>query len=242
MRPFTSTRAGPRALPNKPNERLAETVPGQVRAALAAHGRRRARIPARRGRLAARGPQARRLPTPLTDLHLLHGELPLETQDAALKPAAAGRRKVILATSIAETSLTIEGVRVVIDGGFARVPRFVPRTGFTTLETVPVAPRRRRPAPGPRRPPRARHLLPPLDRGRAPPICPPTARPKSTPPTSAAWCWNWPCGAQLDPNSLRWLDAPPAAAVAQARELLVRLGALERVELRVKSEELRVKN
>ena len=128
------------ALPNKPNERLAELVPAQVRAALNTH-------PA--GDILVFLPgvgdlqrSARKLTDSLADnidLHLLHGELPLETQDAALRPAKAGRRKVILATSIAETSLTIEGVRVVIDGGFARVPRFVPRTGVTTLETVPVA-------------------------------------------------------------------------------------------------------
>ncbi len=127
------------ALPTKPGERLAETVPGQVRAALAAHeGDVLVFLPG----VADLQRVARKLDDslpPLTDLHLLHGELPLEVQDAALRPAPAGRRKVILATSIAETSLTIEGVRVVIDGGFARVPRFVARTGFNTLETVPVA-------------------------------------------------------------------------------------------------------
>ncbi|WP_223284358.1 helicase-related protein [Hymenobacter qilianensis] len=76
---------------------------------------------------------------PTVDVHVLHGELPAEQQDAALRPAPAGRRKIVLATSIAETSLTIEGVRVVIDGGYARVPHFEPRTGLSTLQTVPVS-------------------------------------------------------------------------------------------------------
>ncbi|WP_460504193.1 helicase-related protein, partial [Hymenobacter agri] len=128
------------ALPNKPAERLAELVPAQVKMALNAHAEGDVLV-----FLPGVGDlqrSARKLEGSLPDhidLHLLHGELPLETQDAALRPSKPGRRKVILATSIAETSLTIEGVRVVIDGGFARVPRFVPRTGFTTLETVPVA-------------------------------------------------------------------------------------------------------
>lgn len=66
----------------------------------------------------------------------LHGALPAAEQDAALRPGAT--RRVILATSIAETSLTVPGVRVVIDGGRIRVPRFSPRTGMSRLETVPV--------------------------------------------------------------------------------------------------------
>ncbi|MEK6587083.1 MAG: DEAD/DEAH box helicase, partial [Nitrospirota bacterium] len=60
----------------------------------------------------------------------LHGELPQDMQDAAIRPAAPGSRKIVLATSIAETSLTIEGVRVVIDGGWLRIPRFDPRSGL----------------------------------------------------------------------------------------------------------------
>ncbi|HLL83448.1 MAG TPA: helicase-related protein, partial [Longimicrobium sp.] len=68
----------------------------------------------------------------------LHGTLPQEAQDAAIEPSRPGERKVVLATSIAETSLTIEGVRVVVDGGWMRVPRFAPRTGMTRLETVRV--------------------------------------------------------------------------------------------------------
>jgi ATP-dependent helicase HrpB len=69
----------------------------------------------------------------------LHGSLSAEAQDAAILPSPPGSRKVVLATSIAETSLTIEGVRVVIDSGLSRVPRFSPRTGMTRLETVRVS-------------------------------------------------------------------------------------------------------
>ena len=225
------------ALPTKPGERLAEAVPPQVRQALAQHAGDVLVFLPGVGDLQR---VARRLENALpddTELHLLHGELPLETQNQALQPARNGRRKVILATSIAETSLTIEGVRVVIDGGFARVPRFVPRTGFTTLETVPVA----RAAADQRRG-RAGRLAPGtcyrlwteaehhnLPAHRAPEIQ--TADLSGLVLEMALW------GAQ-EPTSLRWIDVPPAAAVGQARELLARLGALEGVkslELRVKS-------
>ena len=69
----------------------------------------------------------------------LHGNLPPEQQDRAILPSPPGSRKVVLATSIAETSLTIEGVRVVVDAGLSRVPRYSPRTGMTRLATVRVS-------------------------------------------------------------------------------------------------------
>jgi ATP-dependent helicase HrpB len=212
------------ALPNKPAERLAELVPRQVREALEKHeGDVLVFLPGV-GDLQRVAKRLDNLPDHV-DLHQLHGELPLEVQDAALRPARAGRRKVILATSIAETSLTIEGVRVVVDGGFARVPRFVPRTGFTTLETVPVA----RAAADQRRG-RAGRLAPGtcyrlwteaehhnLPAHRAPEIH--TADLSGLTLELALW------GAQ-DTTALRWIDLPPAAAVSQARELLLRLGAV----------------
>ncbi|MDO7885164.1 ATP-dependent helicase HrpB [Hymenobacter cheonanensis] len=214
------------ALPNKPSERLAELVPGQVREALARHaGDVLVFLPGVADLQRVDRKLGDSLPAD-TDLHLLHGELPLEAQDAALRPAPAGRRKVILATSIAETSLTIEGVRVVVDGGFARVPRFVPRTGFTSLETVPVARaaadqrrgRAGRLAPGTcyRLWTEAEHHL--LPAHRPPEIH--TADLSGLVLELALWGTH-------DPGSLRWLDVPPAPAVAQARELLGRLGALE---------------
>ncbi|MGI4760748.1 MAG: ATP-dependent helicase HrpB [Janthinobacterium lividum] len=225
------------ALPNKPGERLAELVPSQVREALARHaGDVLVFLPG----VADLQRVDRKLGDSLpahTDLHLLHGELPLEAQDAALRPAPAGRRKVILATSIAETSLTIEGVRVVVDGGFARVPRFAPRTGFTSLETVPVARAaadQRRGRAGRLAPGTCYRLWTEAEHHSLPAHRPPeihTADLSGLVLELALW------GAS-DPTSLRWLDVPPAAAVAQARELLVRLGALEGI----KNDKLKIKN
>nr|WP_262907548.1 ATP-dependent helicase HrpB [Hymenobacter sp. BT770] len=225
------------ALPNKPNDRLAELVPAQVRAALHAHpeGDILVFLPG----VGDLQRSARKLADALADtvdLHLLHGELPLETQDAALRPARAGRRKVILATSIAETSLTIEGVRVVIDGGFARVPRFVPRTGFTTLETVPVARAaadQRRGRAGRLAPGTCYRLWTEAEHHNLPAHRPPeihTADLSSLVLELALW------GA-TEPTSLRWLDVPPSAAFAQAKDLLLRLGALDNEESGMRNEE-----
>ncbi len=80
-----------------------------------------------------------RVSDPSIDIVPLHGALPSEMQDRAIVPPGVGRRKVVLATSIAETSLTIDGVRVVIDCGLARVPRYEPDVGLTRLETVRVS-------------------------------------------------------------------------------------------------------
>ncbi|MDB5236604.1 MAG: hypothetical protein JWR44_3597, partial [Hymenobacter sp.] len=213
------------ALPNKPAERLAELVPAQVRSALNTHpeGDILVFLPGV-GDLQRSARKLESLPDHI-DLHLLHGELPLETQDAALRPAKAGRRKVILATSIAETSLTIEGVRVVVDGGFARVPRFVPRTGFTTLETVPVA----RAAADQRRGRAGRlasgtcyRLWTEAEHHNLPAHRPPeihTADLSGLALELALW-------GTADPAGLRWLDVPPVAAFSQAQDLLLRLGAL----------------
>ena len=74
-----------------------------------------------------------------TDVVTLYGALPGDEQDRAIAPAPAGRRKIVLATSIAETSITIEGVRIVVDSGVARVPRYEPDVGVTRLETVRVS-------------------------------------------------------------------------------------------------------
>src|SRR5690606_20862649 len=81
---------------------------------------------------------APRLP-PDTDLAPLYGQLTPAEQDRAIRPAEPGRRKIVLATSIAETSLTIEGVRIVVDSGFRRIPVYEPGTGLTTLATARVS-------------------------------------------------------------------------------------------------------
>ena len=74
-----------------------------------------------------------------TDIAPLYGALDGDAQDRAIAPAPAGRRKIVLATAIAETSITIEGVRIVVDSGLARVPRYEPDVGVTRLETVRVS-------------------------------------------------------------------------------------------------------
>jgi ATP-dependent helicase HrpB len=156
----------------------------------------------------------------------LFGALDARMQDQAIAPAPPGRRKVVLATSIAETSLTIEGVRIVIDSGFSRVPRYEPDVGLTRLETVRVA----RAAADQRR-------------GRAgrtePGVCyrlweePQTAslEPYAKPEILAADLsgfmldlaeWGAP-----DPAMLAFLDPPPQAPLTEARRLLVDLGAID---------------
>lgn len=159
------------------------------------------------------------------DVHVLHGELPAEQQDAALRPAPAGRRKVVLATSIAETSLTIEGVTMVVDGGYARVPRFEPRTGLTTLGTEPVsqaAADQRRGRAGRLGPGTCYRLWTEAEYQELPHHLAPEILTADLSPLAlelALW------GAR-DATALRWLDAPPAPALTQARDLLVRLQAL----------------
>ncbi|MFC6998883.1 ATP-dependent helicase HrpB [Rufibacter roseus] len=160
------------------------------------------------------------------NLHLLHGDLNLSLQMAAIRPAPAGQRKVVLTTSIAETSLTIEGVKIVIDGGFARVPKFVARTGLTTLATIPVsqaAADQRRGRAGRLGPgvcyrlwSSADHLQLP-DR-QAPEIC------EADLTGLALELSIWGVKHVTD---LKWLDTPPAAALALAKELLLKLEAIE---------------
>ncbi|UOG74143.1 ATP-dependent helicase HrpB [Hymenobacter tibetensis] len=210
----------------RPGERLATLVPTAVREALRAHaeGDILVFLPG----LADLRRVADKLEPALSEttrLHLLHGELPLEQQDAALRPAPVGQRKIVLSTAIAETSLTIEGVQVVIDGGFARVPRFQARTGFTTLETVPVstaAADQRRGRAGRLGPGTCYRLWTTAEHDALPAHLPPeilTADLSGLALELALW------GAT--PAALRWLDTPPTPALALANDLLRRLGAVE---------------
>ncbi len=132
---------------------------------------------------------------PDTRVMPLFGNLAQEAQDEAIRPSPPGRRKVVLATSIAETSLTIEGVRVVVDSGLMRVPRFSPRTGMTRLETVRGLARLGRPAARARGTARPRASA--IGCGRKPrmPRCSRIARPRSWRPTSRRWRWSWRAGA-----------------------------------------------
>ncbi|HEX9105935.1 MAG TPA: ATP-dependent helicase HrpB, partial [Longimicrobiales bacterium] len=161
-----------------------------------------------------------------TRVYPLYGNLPRDVQDRAIAPSPRGERKVVLATSIAETSLTIDGVGTVVDSGLMRVPRFDPRTGMTRLDTVVVT-----------------RASADQRRGRAgrlgPGICyrlwtaaeEAALLPRSTPEILEADLA--PLALELagwgvsDPASLRWLDPPPAAAFVQAREILEELGALD---------------
>lgn len=210
----------------RPHERLQDLAPVIIREALAEHptGDVLVFLPG----LADQRRVAEHLASTLAstiDLHVLHGELPLERQDAALRPAPAGRRKVVLATSIAETSLTIEGVTMVVDSGYARVPRFEPRTGLTTLGTEPVsqaAADQRRGRAGRLGPGTCYRLWTAADQPQLPAYLAPEILTADLSPLAlelALW------GA-YDATTLRWLDAPPTAALAQARDLLVRLDAL----------------
>ncbi len=156
----------------------------------------------------------------------LHGELSLSEQRHALAPAEAGSRRIVLATNVAESSVTLPGVRAVIDAGLAREPRFDPNSGFTRLETVAIsqasadqrAGRAGRVAAG-----TAYRLWPQsrrLDPSRMPEIA--QAELSGLALELAAW------GVTADASAaLSWLDPPPPGALAQARELLVALGALD---------------
>ncbi|NWD07586.1 ATP-dependent helicase HrpB [Pseudomonas gingeri] len=161
-----------------------------------------------------------------TDILLcpLHGELDLAAQRAAIEPAPAGKRKVVLATNIAETSLTIDGVRVVIDAGLARVPRFDPGSGMTRLDTQRISR-----ASATQRAGRAGRLEP----GVCYRLWSEAQHEQLAAYGSAEILQADLAGLALQlarwgvaPSQLVWLDVPPAAAYAQARDLLQRLGAL----------------
>lgn len=169
---------------------------------------------------------AGRLPAGVS-VHPLHGGIDPGEQEAAIRPAAPGTRKVVLATAIAETSLTIEGVRVVVDSGLARVPRYEPRTGLTRLETV-----------------RASHFSVDQRAGRAGrtgsgiairlwreqqnAALAPAARPEILEADLSPLALDLAGWGVTDPAALRWLDPPPAPAWTEAVALLKELGALDR--------------
>jgi ATP-dependent helicase HrpB len=155
----------------------------------------------------------------------LHSSLPQEEQDEAIVPAVDGVRKIVLSTSIAETSLTVQGVRVVIDSGLMRVQRFSPRTGMSRLETLPVSR-----ASADQRRGRAGRLEAGLcyrlwteeeHRALAPSSMPDIMQSDLSPVALELAGWG-----VSDPAELRWLDVPPAAAYEQAQQLLMQLGAL----------------
>ncbi|WMI99242.1 ATP-dependent helicase HrpB [Pseudomonas chlororaphis subsp. aurantiaca] len=154
----------------------------------------------------------------------LHGELDLAAQRAAIEPAPPGQRKVVLATNIAETSLTIDGVRVVVDAGLARVPRFDPGSGMTRLDTQRISR-----ASATQRAGRAGRLEP----GVCYRLWSQDQHEQLAAYGSAEILQADLAGLALQlarwgvtPAQLVWLDVPPGAAYAQAQDLLERLGAL----------------
>jgi ATP-dependent helicase HrpB len=162
--------------------------------------------------------------TEAIDLHRLHGDAPYGEQQRALAPGREGRRKVILSTSLAETSLTIDGVRIVVDSGLARVSRFDPRRGMSALVTVTAsratadqrAGRAGRQAPGvcyrvwTEHEDRPRYPVPEIAATDLAPLALDLAR------------WG-----DAEGRRMRFLDPPPPAHLARARQLLADLGALD---------------
>jgi len=160
------------------------------------------------------------------DIVALYGALDAREQDRAISPSPAGRRKAVLATSIAETSLTIEGVRVVIDSGLSRVPRYEPDVGLTRLETVRVS----RAAADQRRGRAGR-----TERG----VCyrlwdepqtgalEPYTRPEILSADLSSFLLDLAQWGAADPGKLAFLDAPPQGALGEARTLLTELGAVD---------------
>jgi ATP-dependent helicase HrpB len=195
----------------------AETNEVQVRRGVAAASDR-----------AASGPAAARKSDPRASLRILplFGELAPEDQDAALTPSTPGTRKVVLATNIAETSLTIQGVRVVVDSGLVRRSMFDPATGMSRLETQRISR-----ASADQRQGRAGRTEPGVcyrawsegaHRSLAPFTPPEIVEADLIPLALELASWG-----TRDPGALRWLDPPPAAMLASARDVLERLGALD---------------
>ena len=157
----------------------------------------------------------------------LHGELGLAEQQLALSPAEPGTRRVVLATNVAESSVTLPGIRAVIDTGLAREPRFDPNSGFTRLETVTIsqasadqrAGRAGRVAEG------TAYRLWPQSKRLEPSRTAEIAQAELSALALELAAWGITAASAAD---LPWLDPPPAGALAQGRELLALLGALDR--------------
>ncbi len=156
----------------------------------------------------------------------LYGDLDKRAQDAAILPAPDGRRKIVLATSIAESSLTIEGIRIVVDSGLARKPRFNPRTGLERLETVRISK-----ASAEQRKGRAGRLEPGVclrlwseedHRSLAEKDLPEILETDLAPLALELAKWG-----VTDPGALRWLDPPPKSKFEQGRDVLRMLDAVE---------------
>ena len=173
---------------------------------------------------------AERLADRITDpdviLAPLYGALDKGEQDRAIEPAPPGKRKVVLATSIAETSITIEGVRIIVDCGLSRVPRYEPGAGVTRLETVRVSRAsadQRQGRAGRTEPGVCFRLWDEAETSSLPQYAEPEIRSSDLSPLVLD-CADW---GVSDPSTLAWLDPPSEAALSAAREGLSLLGALD---------------
>jgi ATP-dependent helicase HrpB len=209
-----------------PAEQLGRRVANAAAAALACHdGDLLAFLPGAAEIRRAAEKLASGLPAGV-DVLPLYGELGAAAQDAALRPAPPGRRKLILATNLAETSLTIEGVRIVIDSGYERRPRFDLTTAMNRLETVRIShasAEQRRGRAGRTAPGVCYRLWTEASERSLLPQTPPEILETDLAPLALELA-EWGCA---DPQELRWLDPPPAAAFGQARDLLHDLEALD---------------
>jgi ATP-dependent helicase HrpB len=160
------------------------------------------------------------------DIAPLYGALDMSAQDRAVEPAPKGRRKVVLATSIAETSLTIEGVRVVIDSGLMRVPVYEPDFGLTRLETVRVSR-----ADADQRRGRAGRVEPGvcyrLWEEAATAGLKPYAAPEILSADLSGFLLDCAVWGESEPARLELLDPPPRGALVEARALLSSIGAID---------------
>ena len=196
-------------------EMLHRSEPGSILAFLPGQGEIRQVATRLEGRLG-----------PLTDVQMLYGGLNSAEQDAAIKPAPDGRRKVVLATPVAESSITIDGVRIVIDSGLVRQPVYEPSTGITRLETIRAsqasadqrAGRAGRTAPG---------IAVRLWRAEQTKALPAFSTPQVLASDLSAMVLDCLAWGVKDPRDLRFIDPPPGAAIDEARMLLQGLGAID---------------
>jgi ATP-dependent helicase HrpB len=216
-----------RYLGREPNQRIEEQVVGAIRRALFDEpGSILVFLPGQ-GEIerVARLLGEARLPENV-DVAPLYGTLDPTRQDGAIRPAAPGRRKIVLATSLAETSLTIEGVRIVIDSGLARVPRYEPDLGLSRLETVRVSRAsadQRRGRAGRTEPGFCYRLWDEAqDQGLAP-----FNRPEILDADLTRFRLDCAGAGIRDPKDLALIDPPPRAALQEAEALLQRLQAID---------------
>ncbi len=171
------------------------------------------------------------------NIYPLYGDLPFHKQQEAILPNSEGIRKVVLATSIAETSLTIEGITTVVDSGQSRVPRFDPKSGLTRLETIRVtkdAADQRAGRAGRLGPGICYRLWSEATHHTLQPMRQPEILEADLAPLLLDLA-NW--GIE-DTKDLSWITPPPAGAVSQAKEMLRQLGALHENKITPRGKEM----